>query len=57
MPKRVALFITPWHTIVQAKLAERAGAVAVMALERIPADIRTDGGAWSIFISKRAATW
>jgi len=28
----------------QAKLAERAGAVAVMALERIPADIRTDGG-------------
>ena len=28
----------------QAKIAENAGAVAVMALERIPADIRTDGG-------------
>ena len=28
----------------QAKIAEEAGAVAVMALERIPADIRTDGG-------------
>ena len=29
----------------QAKIAEDAGAVAVMALERIPADIRADGGA------------
>ena len=28
----------------QAKLAEGAGAVAVMALERVPADIRRDGG-------------
>src|SRR5450830_1112187 len=28
----------------QAKLAEEAGAVAVMALERVPADIRRDGG-------------
>ena len=28
----------------QAKIAEKAGAVAVMALERIPADIRLDGG-------------
>ena len=28
----------------QAKIAEHAGAVAVMALERIPADIREDGG-------------
>ena len=28
----------------QAKIAENAGAVAVMALERIPADIRKDGG-------------
>lgn len=28
----------------QAKIAERAGAVAVMALERIPADIRKAGG-------------
>ncbi len=28
----------------QAKVAEDAGAVAVMALERVPADIRADGG-------------
>ena len=28
----------------QAEIAERAGAVAVMALERVPADIRRDGG-------------
>jgi pyridoxal 5'-phosphate synthase pdxS subunit len=28
----------------QAKIAEQAGAVAVMALERVPADIRTAGG-------------
>ncbi|MCK5032845.1 MAG: pyridoxal 5'-phosphate synthase lyase subunit PdxS [Calditrichia bacterium] len=28
----------------QAKIAENAGAVSVMALERIPADIREDGG-------------
>jgi len=28
----------------QAKIAERSGAVAVMALERVPADIRRDGG-------------
>ncbi len=32
--------VTPEH----AKIAEDAGAVAVMALERIPADIRADGG-------------
>mmetsp|Transcript_31849 Transcript_31849/g.53733 ORF Transcript_31849/g.53733 Transcript_31849/m.53733 type:complete len:326 (+) Transcript_31849:77-1054(+) len=31
-------------TAEQAKIAEAAGAVAVMALERIPADIRYDGG-------------
>ena len=31
-------------TPAQAKLAEDAGAVAVMALERVPADIRRDGG-------------
>jgi len=31
-------------TVEQAKIAEAAGAVAVMALERIPADIRKDGG-------------
>ncbi|HJF17071.1 MAG TPA: pyridoxal 5'-phosphate synthase lyase subunit PdxS, partial [Globicatella sulfidifaciens] len=28
----------------QAKIAEAAGAVAVMALERVPADIRAAGG-------------
>ncbi len=31
-------------TPLQAKIAEDAGAVAVMALERVPADIRRDGG-------------
>ncbi|WHN66153.1 MULTISPECIES: pyridoxal 5'-phosphate synthase lyase subunit PdxS [unclassified Cysteiniphilum] len=31
-------------TAEQAKIAEEAGAVAVMALERVPADIRKDGG-------------
>jgi pyridoxal 5'-phosphate synthase pdxS subunit len=31
-------------TAEQAVIAERAGAVAVMALERVPADIRRDGG-------------
>jgi pyridoxal 5'-phosphate synthase pdxS subunit len=31
-------------TAEQAKIAEDSGAVAVMALERIPADIRADGG-------------
>jgi len=28
----------------QARIAEEAGAVAVMALERVPADIRAEGG-------------
>src|ERR687885_1974861 len=28
----------------QARVAEEAGAVAVMALERVPADIKADGG-------------
>jgi len=32
--------VTPEH----ARIAEDAGAVAVMALERVPADIRADGG-------------
>jgi pyridoxal 5'-phosphate synthase pdxS subunit len=31
-------------TAEQAKIAEEAGAVSVMALERVPADIRADGG-------------
>lgn len=30
--------------VAQAKIAEEAGACAVMALERVPADIRADGG-------------
>src|SRR3977135_3898633 len=33
-----------WGTAEQAKVAEDAGAVAVMALERVPSDIRRDGG-------------
>jgi pyridoxal 5'-phosphate synthase pdxS subunit len=35
------------HSVVnaeQAQIAERAGACAVMALERVPADIRAEGG-------------
>jgi pyridoxal biosynthesis lyase PdxS len=28
----------------QARIAEEAGACAVMALERVPADIRSEGG-------------
>ena len=31
-------------TAEQARIAEEAGAVAVMALERVPSDIRRDGG-------------
>ncbi len=31
-------------TDIQAKIAEKAGAVAVMALERVPSDIRAEGG-------------
>jgi pyridoxal 5'-phosphate synthase pdxS subunit len=31
-------------TVEQAQIAEESGAVAVMALERVPADIRADGG-------------
>ncbi|HXE99078.1 MAG TPA: pyridoxal 5'-phosphate synthase lyase subunit PdxS, partial [Solirubrobacterales bacterium] len=31
-------------TAEQARIAEQAGAVAVMALERVPADIRATGG-------------
>jgi pyridoxal 5'-phosphate synthase pdxS subunit len=31
-------------TAEQAKIAEKSGAVAVMALERVPADIRAHGG-------------
>ena len=36
----------------QAKIAEAAGAVAVMALERIPADIRRDGYVFIIDMKK-----
>lgn len=31
----------------QARIAEEAGACAVMALERVPADIRKNGGEFS----------
>src|SRR6201992_4532864 len=46
----------------QAKIAEDAGAVSVMALERVPADIRRDGGVarmsdpWLIEAIKAAVT-
>jgi pyridoxal 5'-phosphate synthase pdxS subunit len=32
------------RTVYQALIAEEAGAAAVMALERVPADIRVEGG-------------
>ena len=42
---RLRAFLVDLRTKVeQAQIAERAGAVAVMALERVPADIRADGG-------------
>ena len=34
----------------QARIAEEAGACAVMALERVPADIRKDGTYFSLFL-------
>src|SRR2546430_3190806 len=37
----------------QAQIAERAGAVAVMALERVPAQIRAEGGVARMAASKR----
>ena len=49
-------------TAEQAKIAEDAGAVSVMALERVPADIRRDGGVarmsdpWLIEAIKAAVT-
>jgi pyridoxal 5'-phosphate synthase pdxS subunit len=36
--------LAQWLTPLQARIAEEAGAVAVMALERVPADIRVEGG-------------
>ena len=36
----------------QAKIAQEAGACAVMALERIPADIRAAGGVSRLYIIK-----
>jgi pyridoxal 5'-phosphate synthase pdxS subunit len=41
------LYVSPMTmslTTTQARIAEEAGACAVMALERVPADIRKDGG-------------
>jgi pyridoxal 5'-phosphate synthase pdxS subunit len=42
-------------TAEQAKIAESAGAVAVMALERVPADIRAQGGVARMADPKRVA--
>ena len=39
----------------QARIAEEAGACAVMALERVPADIRKDGGVARM--SSRLSMW
>ena len=39
----------------QAKIAEEAGAVAVMALERVPADIRAHGGIARMADPKKSA--
>ena len=39
----------------QAEIAERAGAVAVMALERVPAQIRAEGGVARMASPKRSA--
>jgi pyridoxal 5'-phosphate synthase pdxS subunit len=41
--------LSDWNLILtyilpQARIAEEAGAYAVIALERVPADIRRDGG-------------
>ena len=44
LPKLMGGVIMDVTTPEQAKIAEAAGAVAVMALERIPADIRAAGG-------------
>jgi len=49
MPNRFVLriLISQPYTVSyrkQARIAEEAGAVAVMALERVPADIRAQGG-------------
>ena len=42
-------------TAEQAKIAEDAGAVAVMALERVPSDIRATGGvAWRTHVGGRS---
>lgn len=43
-PTRFAKSSVDVVDVEQARIAEEAGAVAVMALERIPADIRADGG-------------
>ena len=36
----------------QARLAEDSGAVAVMALERVPSDIRAQGGVCLLYTSR-----
>ena len=44
IPGCLSLLLRLPLSVSQARLAEEAGAVAVMALERIPADIKRDGG-------------
>ena len=46
LPKTLLSFPTSNHVLqsLQARIAEEAGAAAVMALERVPADIRVQGG-------------
>lgn len=43
--EKALLHLLTRHAVApQARIAEEAGAVAVMALERVPADIRAQGG-------------
>ena len=41
----------------QAKIAENAGAVAVMALERVPSDIRAAGGVVTLNVKVQCTDW
>jgi pyridoxal biosynthesis lyase PdxS len=41
----------------QARIAEEAGACAVMALERVPADIRKDGNSPTYALEELTRSW
>jgi len=41
---KIIIFTKQRTTTTKARIAEEAGACAVMALERVPADIRKEGG-------------